>query len=533
MRRFLILLLLLMWCRPAGADWPPGEAIPYGLVVGHNNGGDDMERLHYALRDAEKLRDVFIELGKLDPDRVWTVLGGDADDVRAAMAEIEDTVGQAKESGQTVLLLFYYSGHAKDGQLCLGDSRLAMKELKRWLKDSAADVRVAFIDACQSGEITRLKGGVLAPSMVEVEHTRGHIIVTSSSASEGSQESDEIGGSFFTHFLVSGLRGDADASGDGTVSLREIYEYSYNRTVNRTASTRGGTQHPTYGFQMAGRGEIPLTRTAALDSGLTFPAGLCGVYLVYDLDGQRIAAELNKQAGQERFIAVPPGRYLIKKRRAHDLLLGRLDVLENQKVTVKDEEFESMAFEDDTTKGLVKVRERTWQVGYSLRMGAEAFFDAPTRDDLFYTSAQVGLQVAFHDLLARNLSLAVDFMLAGGKDDTEVELDSGLVQVVDTTFFRLQIGAGLYYHLDWSWFGLYGGPRLTLLMASRSFGEPLEHYPDQTFGTLSPGAALGSVFHIGNWDLFLEGRVNYLYYNIDGNSSIGYGGGYLGVAYRH
>lgn len=528
-----LLAILFGMAFPAAADWPPGEMIPFGLVVGQNDGGDGMARLHYAARDAAKFRDVFIQLGQLDPDRVWTLVGANADEVIAAMAEVEDAIRRAKDSGQTVLLLFYYSGHAKDGQLCLGDTRLSMQDLKAWLKESKADVRLAFLDACQSGELTRLKGGMLAPSMVDVEHTRGHIIVTSSAASEGSQESDDIGGSFFTHFLVSGLRGDADASGDGAVSLKEIYEYAYNRTVNRTAHTRGGTQHPTYGYQVAGRGEIVLTRTAMLDSGLAFPAELEGDYLVYDIDGERIAAELTKPAGQARAISLPPGRYIIKKRRDRDLLLGQLDVQAGRRYLVRDEDLIPTAFEDDTTKGLVVFRERLWQVGYSMRFGAEAFFDAPTREDLFYTSAQMGLEISFHDLLAEHLTLSLDFLFAAGSDDTQVVLDSGIQQKVKAEFLRVQVGAGLYYRFDWSWFGLYMGPRLTLLMASRKFGKPLQNYEAQTFGTLSPGLALGAAFHMGNWDLFLEGRAYYLYYNVDGNSSLGYGGGYLGVAYRH
>jgi hypothetical protein len=517
----------------ARADRPPGEMVPFALVVGHNEGGSQMARLRYALRDAQKIRDVFIELGQLAPERVWSVLSGSSGELHEAMAELDAAVLQAKQAGQRVLLVFYYSGHAKDGQLRLGDSAFSMLELKRWLSDSPADVRLAFLDACQSGEITRLKGGRLAPSMVDIEHTRGHIVVTSSAASEGSQESDEIGGSFFTHYLVSGLRGDADTSSDGTVSLQELYEYAYNRTVHRTASTRGGTQHPTYGYQVAGRGEIPLTRTGLLDSGLEFPADLEGAYLVYDLDGQRISAELDKRAGQERFIALAPGRYVIKKRRSRDLLLGRLDLLAGDKLRVHDDLLEPTDFEDDTTKGLVAVEERSWQVGYSLRLGAELFFDSPVREDLFYTAGQAGIEISFHDLLARNLTLSMDLLVAAGSDDTRVELDTGVTEVVATQFFRLQIGAGLYYRLDWSWFGLYGGPRLTLLMASRTFGPPLENYGSQTFGTLSPGVALGLAFHLGSWDLFLEGRVHYVYYNIDQDASLGYGGGYLGVAYRH
>ncbi len=533
----ILLMLLVFGCLAlsdhALADWPSGQMQPYALIVGNNNGGPGMQRLRYALRDAQKFEDVFVQLGHLERNKVWTILGGDADEVRKAMKQMDKSILRAKASGQSVLLVFYYSGHAMDGALKLGNTDLYMSELKAWLKDSPADVRLAFVDACQSGQMTRIKGGTLAPSMVSLDNTKGEIIVTSSSASEGSQESDEIGGSFFTHFLVSGLRGDADVTGDGVVSLREIYEYSYNKTVNRTANTRGGTQHPTYGYSLAGRGEIALTQTSMLESGLLFPAKLSGSYLVYNLGSERIAAELSKSAGQQRIIAVPEGDYLIKKRREHDLLLGRLHVVPGKMTTISDNILEPTSFDDDMTKGLVVISGREWKIGFSLRLGAEAFFDSPTREDLFYSSPQVGIEIAFIDLVAQNFSLTMDLMFAGGQDDTQVELDTGGQQVVPTSFFRFQLGAGLYYRLDWSWFGVYGGPRLVLLMASRQFGPPMENYEAQTFGSLSPGAAIGMALHLGNWDLFLEGRVNYLYYNVDTDISLGYGGGYFGVAYRH
>jgi hypothetical protein len=67
------------------------------------------------------------------------------------------------------------------------------------------------------------------------------------------QESAALGGSFFTHHLDVGLRGAADADGDGQVTLAEAFRYTSARTVAQTAATQGGVQHPTYDFRMSGR----------------------------------------------------------------------------------------------------------------------------------------------------------------------------------------------------------------------------------------------------------------------------------------
>ena len=65
----------------------------------------------------------------------------------------------------------------------------------------------------------------------------GQVLITASSASEDAQESDAIQGSFFTHFLTSGLRGAADRDNDGKVTLGEAYEFAYAHTVSNTVGT--------------------------------------------------------------------------------------------------------------------------------------------------------------------------------------------------------------------------------------------------------------------------------------------------------
>ncbi|HUU00721.1 MAG TPA: caspase family protein [Myxococcota bacterium] len=528
----IMILALLAWGETAPAAWRDREPVLFALLVASNDGGDEAVRLRYAQRDAEKMRAVLTDLGNLRAENTIAVIGGDAEDVLGGMDEMRLRIGKAAGGSAPTMLIFYYSGHAKNGQLMLGDSRLELIRLKQWIEQVPADIRVAFIDTCQAGEITSIKGGGPAPSMVKLEHTRGQILVTSSSGNEGSQESDEIGGSFFTHYLASALRGAADQSADGKVSLKEAYEYTYNQTVNRTAGTRGGVQHPTYGYSVSGHGEIVLTHIAHPPCTIDFPAALSGSYLIYDLEKHVIVAELDKTRGQPASIAVSPGMFAVKKRRQHDLLLGEYSLESGQRLTVTDEDLGQVAFENDITKGLVTIREKTKYIGYSLRLGGETFFDAPTRDDLFYSSLQAGVQIEFFGVIGSWVSVALDVMFGGGHDATRVELENGTTQDVAADFFRAEVGAAMHFHLDWDWFGLYGGPRLSFLIASRQLGEPLLHWPTQTYSSLSPGISGGLVFHLGDFDLFLEGRIHYLYYNIGDNASLGYGGVYLGAAYR-
>ena len=78
--------------------------------------------------------------------------------------------------------------------LLLGEDRYSYRSLRDRLDQVPADVRIAVLDACASGAITRLKGGQPQPPFLvdESSDMRGHAILTSSAATEAAQESDRI-----------------------------------------------------------------------------------------------------------------------------------------------------------------------------------------------------------------------------------------------------------------------------------------------------------------------------------------------------
>ena len=52
------------------------KMVRYGLMIGNNDGGEEVVKLRYAHRDARKVRDVFQELGYLERKHSYIVLGG-------------------------------------------------------------------------------------------------------------------------------------------------------------------------------------------------------------------------------------------------------------------------------------------------------------------------------------------------------------------------------------------------------------------------------------------------------------------------
>ena len=82
--------------------------------------------------------------------------------LRAAVHEMSRRVGLARQARAHTEVMLYYSGHADEEGLLLGEERLPYRELRALLDEMDADVRIAVLDACASGAITRIKGGSVA-----------------------------------------------------------------------------------------------------------------------------------------------------------------------------------------------------------------------------------------------------------------------------------------------------------------------------------------------------------------------------------
>jgi hypothetical protein len=286
------------------------------LVAGENDGGPMRPRLRYAGSDAERLALVLRQLGGVAPEDLVVLRDPGEAALRAALAELSARARRARAGGR-VEVLFYYSGHSDEEGLLLRGSRVSYPELRRWLDALGADVRIAILDSCASGALTRGKGGALVAPFLLDTSTRltGHAILTSSAADEASQESDRIGASFFTHYLLTGLRGAADANQDGKVSLSELYQFAFQETLARTEKTRSGPQHPEWDIELTGTGEVVLTDLRGSAASLVLPAPASGRYFVRDSEG-RLVAELRKVPGRPVELGLDPGAYRVTREAA-------------------------------------------------------------------------------------------------------------------------------------------------------------------------------------------------------------------------
>ncbi len=510
----------------------------FALLLGNNEGGPQTEPLRYAEADAKKLQQVLLELGGYHPNDIVTLFGANAGQTLRALDALEARVLGAERNGSTTSLMVYYSGHAKVGDLRLGKTRLSMHELRRRLKESQADIKIGIIDACESGAITRAKGGRRGPSFLfevdDREATRGLILISSSSQNESSQESDEIGGSFFTHYLTSGLRGDADDSKDQRVTLGEVYEYTYNKTVEVTAGTRSGTQHPTYSFDLKGQGEVILTDISQGRTGLIFSAQLQGRFLVFDLGREQVAAEINKKAGTTRRIALPPGQYALKQRRPGHLRMSRFELLRDQTYAVDGTQMQRVAFEDDYAKGPIlkaKYERLHPRKSYEAVIVHQRFLSSSARATLFPALTMIGVTSRRGPSLGGG-HLQFD-LLFGGQDN--LSLDLGEVSVKQN-FFEAQFAAALMWRTKMGPLLLGMGPRLASLYMRRSFpSDDVLGQRTQDMLAFSPAVAAEAQIFFGDRNSFVlgaTGRSGILLYNVDDNRTLAYIEAGISVGYR-
>jgi hypothetical protein len=296
------------------------------LLIGANQGHGYEMGLRYAEEEARRLGETLRLVGGFEAADVVVLEHPDADELRRTLTTLGARV--AANADETLLFVFY-SGHADAEGLHLSGERFPLDELRETVAAIPASARVLIVDACRSGALTRVKGGRPGPNFdMHVEPpigARGFAILTSSAAGEDAQESDEVGSSLFTHYLNSALMGAGDSNSDGSVTIEEAFAYASDRTIVAASATSAGPQHPTFRYELGGRGGLVLTRPGRLNRhfGLVqFPES--GWYLVQRSDGPVVAELRSTHSGQT--LALEAGRYRLTKRLREQYFEGEVDV---------------------------------------------------------------------------------------------------------------------------------------------------------------------------------------------------------------
>ncbi len=249
---------------------PPGSAKigqRWALVVGISTYHDSrIPALRYAEADAKAFHEWLISPsgGRYAPANVKLLLGKEATNVNIKDALFR-WLGRAIAEDMVTI---YFAGHGtpespdKPGNLYLlpydtdygkiAATGFRMSEVERALREDIHARKVVVIaDACHAGGIgdsfgvTR-RGMKVEPGPINqgLQHLAGIndgvAVITSAGNNQLSQESERWGGGHgvFTHFLLKGLRGEADYPKDNRVTLGELTTYLSEQVRRETRNAQ-------------------------------------------------------------------------------------------------------------------------------------------------------------------------------------------------------------------------------------------------------------------------------------------------------
>ena len=332
----------------------------YVFAVSANNGGKGRPVLRYAESDARAFSNVLSQMGGVPKQNVYRVTEPSVASLQNQLEALDKKLQSARsakgaDANSREEVLVYYSGHADEKGLRLGEEIYSWKEFRKRVDALHADVKIAVIDACGSGAITRAKGGVAVPAFMvdKSSDMKGYAFITSSTQDESSQESDKLKGSFFTHSLVSGLRGAGDVSGDGKVTLSEAYQFAFNETLQKTEATMGGAQHPSRDMNLAGTGDVVMTDLRSTSAGLELDENVDGHLFIRDEKGE-LVAELYKKSGRAMSLGFPAGKYTVRLERPAEYKEASVTLYDNNRARLGKKQFTAVAVEKTALRGEIK-----------------------------------------------------------------------------------------------------------------------------------------------------------------------------------
>ena len=324
----------------------------FALMAGSNDGGPERVQLQYAVEDAEAMVRVFTQLGGVEPENTLLLTDPSPLELDSGLGSLRRAVAKAREAGDRTEVFVYYSGHSDEGGLRLAGEHYGYDQLRKGIEAIDSDVRVLVLDSCSSGAMVRSKGGSFsAPFLVdESVDVEGHAYLTSSAYDEVAQEADRIGGSYFTHYFITGLRGAADLSDDGVVTLNEAYHFAYTETLRGTERTVGGTQHANYDIQLSGTGDLVMTDVRATSASIVVTGEVSGRLSIRD-EEQRLVAELLKPADRAIELGLSPGRYTLLLEQDGQLREAEIELEAGQSVELTPAQFSSVSALPTVSRG--------------------------------------------------------------------------------------------------------------------------------------------------------------------------------------
>lgn len=145
------------------------------------------------------------------------------------------------------MVMLYYSGHGLEGSFIPYDfdgknNRLMHDDIKHVLDKSKAKHKVCYVDACYSGSYANAKtieAAAVQSFYSKLQNTKSSTaIMMSSKKDEVSLEYMGLRQGIFSHFLMRGMKGEADKNNNSTVTIKELFNFVNLNVKNYTSNTQ-------------------------------------------------------------------------------------------------------------------------------------------------------------------------------------------------------------------------------------------------------------------------------------------------------
>jgi len=167
-------------------------------------------------------------------------------------------------------IIFYFSGHGSqnafvtqeyDRNTFSNQGLILHQEIQTIFDKSSAKYKYIIADACHSGSWATK--GLKSAASTEQQYYQafenakgGFVLMLSSMGNEYSMETSGIRQGIFSHFLIRGLKGEADTNRDGVVSVIELFDFVKSNVGKAT----GHKQTPVLSGNYQGNPPISIVR---------------------------------------------------------------------------------------------------------------------------------------------------------------------------------------------------------------------------------------------------------------------------------
>ena len=168
--------------------------------------------------------------GALKDDQIRVLIDEEASR-KGILKAMRETFLKADENDVVVM---YFSGHGLPGAFLPSDfdgfnNRLKHEDVQKIFKESKAKHKLCLADACHSGTMLAARtplDGILRDYYKAFEQSNGGTaLILSSKGDEYSLEDHGLRQGIFSHFLIRGLRGEADKNKNGIVTVQELFGF--------------------------------------------------------------------------------------------------------------------------------------------------------------------------------------------------------------------------------------------------------------------------------------------------------------------